>query len=164
MVSGLRPIWPVLMLLASGAMLAAAILYFQGYMGLQPCALCLQQRYWHWAVVGVSALAFVVTRVRPSWTSWAIVLIGLVLLGSAAMGAYHVAVEQKWVVAQCDVGGAVNPSELSWDNLGDNLRPPRCDEIAWSLWGISMAGYNAIVSLLLALASFYVALSGKRAS
>jgi len=45
MVSNLRPIWPLLTLLASGAMLAAAILYFQGYMGLQPCPLCLQQRY-----------------------------------------------------------------------------------------------------------------------
>lgn len=164
MVSNLRPIWPVLTLLASGAMLAAAILYFQGYMGLQPCALCLQQRYWHWAVVGVSALAFVVTRVRPQWTSWAIVLIGLVLLGSAAMGAYHVAVEQKWVIAQCDAGGPIDPSDLSWDNLGGELHPPRCDEIAWSLWGISMAGYNAIVSLLLALASFAVALVPSRKS
>lgn len=164
MVSSLRPIWPVLTLLASGAMLAAAILYFQGYMGLQPCPLCLQQRYWHWAVVGVSALAFVVTRLRPSWTSWAIVLIGLVLLGSAAMGAYHVAVEQKWVIAQCDAGGRIDPSELSWDNLGAELHPPRCDEIAWSLWGISMAGYNAIVSLLLALASFAVALAPGRKS
>jgi disulfide bond formation protein DsbB len=162
MVSGLRPVWPVLTLLASGAMLAAAILYFQNTLGLQPCPLCLQQRYWHWAVVGVSALAFVVTRVRPAWTSWAIVLIGLTLLGSAAMGAYHVAVEQKWVVAQCDAGGAFDPSQLSFENLGDELRPPRCDEIAWSLWGISMAGYNAIISLLLALGSFYVALSGKR--
>lgn len=164
MVSSLRPIWPVLTLLASGAMLAAAILYFQGYMGLQPCPLCLQQRYWHWAVVGVSALAFVVTRLRPSWTSWAIVLIGLVLLGSAAMGAYHVAVEQKWVIAQCDAGGRIDPSELSWDNLGAELHPPRCDEIAWSLWGISMAGYNAIISLVLALASFAVALAPGRKS
>lgn len=164
MVSRLRPIWPVLTLLASGTMLAAAILYFQGYMGLQPCPLCLQQRYWHWAVVGVSALAYVVTRLRPSWTSWAIVLIGLVLLGSAAMGAYHVAVEQKWVIAQCDAGGRIDPSELSWDNLGAELHPPRCDEIAWSLWGISMAGYNAIISLVLALASFAVALAPGRKS
>ena len=162
MVSGLRPIWPVLTLLASGAMLAAAIFYFQNTLGLQPCPLCLQQRYWHWAVVGVSALAFVVMRVRPAWTSWAIVLIGLTLLGSAAMGAYHVAVEQKWVIAQCDAGGAFDPSDLNWNNLGAEFRAPRCDEIAWSLWGISMAGYNAIVSLLLALASFYVALVGKR--
>jgi disulfide bond formation protein DsbB len=163
MVSAVRPYWPLLILLASGAMLGAAVFYFQGYLGLQPCPLCMQQRYWHWAVLGVSALAFIATRVQPKWTNWAIVIIGLVLLGSAAMGAYHVAVEQKWVVAQCDIGGAVNPADLSLGSLPDgDLRPPRCDEIVWSLFGISMAGYNAILSLLLALASFYVALTGKR--
>lgn len=164
MVSRLRPIWPLLILLASGAMLATAVFYFQGYMGLQPCPLCLQQRYWHWAVIGVSALAFVATRVQPKWINWAIVIVGLVLLGSAAMGAYHFAVEQKWLVAQCDVGGgAIDPSELILGELPDGeLRPPRCDEIAWSWLGISMAGWNALISLALALASFYVALTGKR--
>jgi disulfide bond formation protein DsbB len=163
MVDRLRPIWPLLILLISGAMLAAAVFYFQGHLGLQPCPLCMQQRYWHWAVMGVSALAFVATRVQPKWINWAIVIVGLVLLGSAAMGGYHVAVEQKWVVAQCDIGGAVNASDLSLGNLPDgDLRPPRCDEIVWSLMGISMAGYNAMISLLLALASFYVALTGKR--
>ena len=163
MVDRLRPIWPLLILLISGAMLAAAVFYFQGHLGLQPCPLCMQQRYWHWAVMGVSALAFVATRVQPKWINWAIVIVGLVLLGSAAMGGYHVAVEQKWVVAQCDIGGTVNASDLSLGNLPDgDLRPPRCDEIVWSLMGISMAGYNAMISLLLALASFYVALTGKR--
>lgn len=163
MVDRLRPIWPLLILLISGAMLATAVFYFQGHLGLQPCPLCMQQRYWHWAVMGVSALAFVATRVQPKWINWAIVIVGLVLLGSAAMGGYHVAVEQKWVVAQCDIGGTVNASDLSLGNLPDgDLRPPRCDEIVWSLMGISMAGYNAILSLLLALASFYVALTGKR--
>lgn len=162
MVSRLRPIWPILTLLASGAMLATAILYFQGMQGLQPCALCLKQREWHWGVVAISALALIVTRVRPAWTSWAIVAIGLVLLGSAGMAGYHVAVEQHLVVAQCDVGGTVNPGDLSLDNLGQDLHPPRCDEIAWSMFGISMAGYNAIISFLLALVSFYLALAGKR--
>ncbi len=163
MVSRFRQVWPLLTLLASGAMLATAILYFQSHLGLQPCPLCMQQRYWHWAVVGVSALAWLVTRVQPRWTSWAIVIVGLVLLGSAAMGAYHVAVEQKWVVAQCDVAAAIDPSQLVLGDLPDGeLRPPRCDEIAWSWLGISMAGYNAIISLLLALASFWVALAGRR--
>lgn len=164
MVSLLRPIWPLLILVASGAMLATAVFYFQGYMGLQPCPLCLQQRYWHWAVIGVSALAFIATSLQPKWINWAIVIVGLALLGSAAMGAYHVAVEQGWVVAQCDVGGgAVDASQLGLGNLPDgDLRPPRCDEIVWSFIGISMAGWNAIISLFLALASFYVALTGKR--
>ena len=162
MASGLRPFWPVITLLVSGAMLATAIFYFQGVQGLQPCALCLKQREWHWGVVAVSVLALIVTRVRPAWSNWAIVIIGLVLLGSAAMAGYHVAVEQKWVVAQCDIGGTVDAGSLSLENLGQELHPPRCDEIAWQMFGISMAGYNAIISLLLALASFWVAIAGKR--
>jgi disulfide bond formation protein DsbB len=143
-------------------MLAAAHFYFQGYLELQPCLLCLKQREWHWGVLGVSLVALVVMRLRPGWTNWAIVIIGLVLLGSAAMAGYHVAVEHKWVVAQCDAGGAIDASQLSFENLGEDLHPPRCDEIAWSWLGVSMAGYNFIISLLLALASFYVALTGKR--
>jgi disulfide bond formation protein DsbB len=162
MISHLRPVWPLLTLLASGAMLAAAHFYFQGYLELQPCLLCLKQREWHWGVLGVSLLALIVMRLRPGWTNWAIVIIGLVLLGSAAMAGYHVAVEHKWVVAQCDAGGAIDASQLSFENLGEDLHPPRCDEIAWSWLGVSMAGYNFIISLLLALASFYVALTGKR--
>jgi disulfide bond formation protein DsbB len=159
--SRLRPIWPALTFFASGAMLAAARA-FETFGGLAPCMLCLQQHEWHWGVVGVSGVALIITRFRPNWIRWAIIIIGLVLLGSAAMGAYHVAVEQKWVVAQCDVGGAIDASQLSLDNLGDDLHPPRCDEIAWSWLGVSMAGYNAIISLLLALASFAVALAPER--
>ncbi|ANP47861.1 disulfide bond formation protein B [Candidatus Viadribacter manganicus] len=162
MILRLRPIWPVLTLFVSSAMLAAAHFYFQAYLALQPCQLCLKQREWHWGVLAVSALVFVVTRFKPAWLNWGIVLIGLVLLGSAGMGGYHVAVEQHLVVAQCDVGATVNAADLSLDNLAEDLRPPRCDEIVWSLFGISMAGYNALISLALALASFYVALTGRR--
>jgi disulfide bond formation protein DsbB len=141
-------------------MLAGAILYFQDYMGLRPCPLCLAQREWHWAVVGVSVLMFVVLRFRPGFARWAAVLIGLVLLGSAAMGAYHVAVEQRWVTAQCEAGAA---GSLTFDPNAEVVAPS-CDQIAWSLFGISMAGYNAIVSLMLALASFAVAWAPERKS
>jgi disulfide bond formation protein DsbB len=160
MLTRLRPIWPLITFLASGAMLAAAIFYFQNMLGLQPCPLCLDQRNWHWGVLGVSLLALIVTRLRLSFGRWAIVAIGLVLLGSAAMGFYHVAVEQHWVVAQCDARSAAG-QDWSWDPNAQ-FEAPRCDEIAWSLFGISMAGYNAIISLLLALASFAVALAPER--
>ena len=52
-------------LLGATVVLAAAVFYFQGYRGVQACPLCMQQRYWHWAVVGVSALAFITRSVRP---------------------------------------------------------------------------------------------------
>lgn len=161
MTSKLRPIWPVLTLFVSGGLLAGAHA-FETFGGLTPCALCLQQREWHWGVVAVSIAAIVVTRMRPAWTRWAIVIIGLVLLGAAAMALYHVGVEQKLWVAQCDAG-AIDPSTLILTDLPDGpLHPPRCDDIAWQMFGISMAGYNAIISLALALASFWVGITGKR--
>lgn len=160
MLARLRPIWPLLTLVFSGAMLAGAILYFQNALGLAPCPLCLDQRNWHWGVVGVSAAALIVARVRPSWVRWAIVLIGLVLLGSAAMAAYHVAVEQHWVIAQCDARVDLNDIRpLDFDGSFD---VPRCDEIAWTMWGVSMAGWNGIASLAMALASFAVALAPEK--
>jgi disulfide bond formation protein DsbB len=151
----LRPLWPLLTLLASGAMLAAAHLYFQRFLGLAPCPLCLDQRNWHWGVVGVSVLALLVVRWRPGLLRWAVLIIGLVLLGSAAQGAYHVAVEQHWVIAQCDARGAAG--EIRPLDFDGSFVVPKCDEIAWSMWGISMAGWNALISLLLALASFAIA-------
>jgi len=161
LLSRLRPRWPLIALLGSGALLAGAHA-FQRFGGLQPCPLCLDQRNWHWAVVAVSVAALIALRLKPGLAGWAAGLVGLVLLGAAGMALYHVAVEQHWVVAQCDVRGAVDYGNLSLSDLGDELRPPRCDEIAWSMAGVSMAGYNALISLLLALASFWVAFTPER--
>ena len=160
MLARLRPIWPLVTLAFSGAMLAAAILYFQNILGLAPCPLCLDQRNWHSAVLGVSLGALILLRFKAGWSRWAVMIIGLVLLGSAAMGMYHVAVEQHWIVAQCEVRGAGNES-WSFD-VNAPLEVPRCDEIAWQMWGVSMAGWNAIASLLMALLSFAVALAPER--
>lgn len=159
--SRLRPHWPLLTLLASAAMLATAHA-FQRFGGLQPCPLCLDQRNWHWAVVGVSLLALVVLRLRPGLARWAVLMIGLVLLGSTGMAAYHVAVEQHWVIAQCDA--RIDPNDIRPIDFGEPLEVPQCDKIAWSLLGVSMAGYNAIISLVLALASFAVAALPERKS
>ena len=154
MLARLRPIWPLVTLAFSGAMLAGAIFYFQNTLGLAPCPLCLDQRKWHWGVLGVSAAAFVLTRFKPGWAQWAVMVVGLVLLGSAAMGMYHVAVEQHWVVAQCDA--RIDLGDLDLDTTG-SFEVPKCDQIAWQMWGVSMAGWNAIASLIMALLTFGVA-------
>jgi disulfide bond formation protein DsbB len=155
MLARLRPFWPLVTLAFSGAMWAVARFYFQDTLGLSPCPLCLDQRHWHWGVAGVSALAFVVTRFAPRLLRWAIVLIGLALLGSAAMGMYHVAVEQHWVVAQCDA--RIDPSDIGPIDWNASYEVPKCDEVLWSWLGVSMAGWNAIASLAMALLSFAVA-------
>lgn len=153
--SRLRPIWPLLAALVSAAMLAVAHLYFQRFLGLHPCALCLDQRNWHWAALGVGLLGFLVARFRPAWARWAALAVGVVFVASFVQGAHHVAVEQGWVVAQCDVVDLDNV-DLRFD-VNAPLELPKCDQIAWQWLGISMAGYNALISVLLALASFAIA-------
>jgi len=159
LISRLRPIWPLLMLLASGAMLAAAH-SFQRFGGLYPCPLCLDQRNWHWAVVAVGLVAFAATRISPRLQRAAAIVIGLVLLGSAAQAFYHVAVEQHWVVSTCDA--RINMDDIRPMDFDGAVIAPKCDEIAWQMLGISMAGYNAIISLVFALASFAVGLLPER--
>jgi disulfide bond formation protein DsbB len=153
-----RRLWPLLTAFSSAAMLAAAHA-FQRFGGLQPCPLCLDQRNWHWAVVALSLAGLALARWKPAFMRWIIFAIGLVLLGSAAQAAFHVAVEQHWVVYRCEAGGDFG--NLSFD-VNAPLEVPQCDKVLWSLFGISMAGYNAIVSLLLALASFAVAFAPAR--
>lgn len=156
MLARLRPFWPIIALLASGALLAGAHAF--EYFGYAPCHLCLKQREGHWAVVALAVLLFIVLRFRPSFDRIAAALLGVAFLVCFGLAANHFGVEQGWIPETCS--GATN-----FDFLGDDSEPvvvPRCDEPAWMLMGISMAGYNAIISLVLALLSFGVALAPRR--
>lgn len=154
MVSRLLPIWPLFTLLGSAALLAGAHA-FERFGGLAPCPLCLDQRNWHWGVVALSAAALTAVWVRPGLARWAALAVGLALLGSAAQAGYHVAVEQHWVVAQCDA--RIDLDQIRPLDFEGEVHAPACDQIAWSLLGISMAGYNALISLAMAVASLAVA-------
>jgi len=68
-------------------------------------------------------------------------------------------VEQHWIIYRCEA--SPNLDNLTFD-LNAAIEVPQCDKVLWSLFGISMAGYNAIVSLILALASFAVAIAPER--
>jgi disulfide bond formation protein DsbB len=150
----LRLIWPFVTFLASGALLAGAHA-FERFGGFAPCALCLDQREWHWGVLAASALGVVIVRFFAKYAWAAALLIALVYVGATGMAAYHVAVEQHLVTAQCD---AAITGGLSFD-VDTPLVVPRCDTPAWTMFGISMAGYNALISFFLMLASFVVAFS-----
>lgn len=141
-------------LLASGgsAAVLAAAFAFQYLGGLAPCQLCLWQRWPHAAAVGIGVLALILTR---GTMGRILPLLGsLAALASAGIGVFHVGVEQKWWegLASCTAGSI---SGISTDDL---LNPDvavgavvRCDAIAWQMFGISMAGWNVILSALLAM-------------
>lgn len=127
-----------------GMMIAA--LGFQYIGELPPCKMCYWQRYPHMAAIGIGVL-FLLLAYRGL-----LVLGALSALTTGVIGVYHVGVEQKWWQGP-DTCTSSSTDGLSFDQLLDQIMTAplvRCDEIAWSLMGISMAGWNAIVSFALA--------------
>lgn len=131
---------------AGSAALLLGALAFQYLGGMAPCHLCILQRWPHVLAV----LLGLTLLVLPSRVTAA--LGALTLLVAAGIAAYHVGVEQRWWQgpATCTAPdpGAIPPGDL----LNQILQTPvvLCDQIAWSFLGVSMAGWNAILSLVLA--------------
>ena len=121
---------------------------FQLFGGLFPCEMCLWQRWPHYAALVVALLAFVV----PPPTNRALVgIAALVIALSGAIAVYHAGVEYRWWhgVTACtqtlDLAG-LTPAQRLDRIMGTPAVP--CDVAQWSLMGISLAGFNAIISLV----------------
>jgi disulfide bond formation protein DsbB len=115
------------------------------YYGYLPCELCLMQRWAYYAAIPLSAVLLAIPS-RPAMRLGLIVLCA-VWLGSMVFGAYHAGVEWKWWPGPdtCTGSGALT------DGLPDLSKPVvMCDEPAIRIFGLSLAGWNAIISLALA--------------
>ncbi|MEQ3708433.1 MAG: disulfide bond formation protein B [Tateyamaria sp.] len=127
------------------ALLLGGAFVFQ-LLGYAPCKMCIWQRYPHAAAIALGALAFFVPL--PAL----IALGALAALTTASIGGYHMGVEQGWWEGptSCSAGAIDN---IDPDALFDQIMAApliRCDEIAWQLAGLSMAGWNMVISLVLA--------------
>lgn len=131
----------------SAALLAGA-LAFQHLGGYAPCELCILQRWPHLAAVGMGILALLLPP-RMFWR-----FLGLVsALTAAALGLYHTGVERAWWQGPTTCSGGSDIGNLSPDALLNQiLAAPvvRCTDVAWQFMGLSMASWNAILSLILA--------------
>jgi len=163
MSSVVRPVlkfWPLAGACASAAMLAIAH-GFETFGGLSPCTLCLQQREVYWAALAAGMVGFVLSYVLRAWVArMADVLLALVFLIGAGIAIYHSGAEWKWWPGPttCSGGGSVSAAGLSDFLNGAKFAPPRCDQAAWRMLGLSMAGWNALISLGLACVSLIAAL------
>jgi disulfide bond formation protein DsbB len=148
--------WPFVALGASLSMLGAAHA-FETFGNMPPCALCLHQREAYWAAAGVAVLAALArTFRRDVLGTRAFALLLACAFGAGAMvAAFHVGVEYKWWpgLAECAGGGAYRASGDLLGVLSKTMDVPACDKVAWSLLGVSMAGWNMLISLGLAVAS-----------
>ncbi len=140
--------------LAVPTALMAGALGSQYLGGLYPCEMCQWQRWPHYTAIGLAALAFIV----PGAAQRALVLLAaLAIAVSGGIGAFHAGVEYGWWegITQC----ATTAVSTGGDFMKDIMKAPlvRCDVAPWTLFGISLAGYNAIISLIASIAIFRLA-------
>ena len=135
-----------LALLVPAALLAGA-LGSQYYGGLYPCEMCHWQRWPHYAALALALLSFAM-RGQPDRGRSFVWLAALAIFASGAIGVYHAGVEAGIFEGLTTCSAALSGGS-SADILADIMATPlvRCDQIQWSFLGISMAGWNAILSI-----------------
>lgn len=141
-----RPTLILIATMGSVALLGGAFA-FQYIGGLAPCQLCLWQRWPHAAAILIGIIALATGWRGLAWLG------ALAALATAGIGIFHVGVEQRWWegLATCTAGSIAGISTADLLNPSVDVAPVvRCDEIAWAMLGISMAGWNVLVSLGLA--------------
>jgi disulfide bond formation protein DsbB len=137
-----------------GALTLGAVYYFQYVMLLAPCPLCLEQRYAFYVCVPLAALLWLGASHGAS--KKVLVLGFLVIAGfmlwNTGLASYHAGIEWKWWQGPTDCSGPIDKigSVTSMMNQLQRISLVRCDEAAWRFLGISMAGYDVVVSLGLA--------------
>lgn len=158
----LTPNRRLLIILAAGgsaAMLLAAF-GFQYIVGLAPCAMCLWQRWPHAAAIVLGAFGAVLPAAATA------LLGGSAMVTNAGIALYHTGVERDWWEgpSSCSGGGG----DLGSMDVADLLNPDAgggivmCDEVAWEMFGLSMASWNGLACL--ALAAVWFAAARARAS
>lgn len=148
---------------AAGALSAA--LFLQHVMGVQPCVLCVWQR-WPYAVVLALAVAAGTLGPRAPRTVWlCLALMALAGATNTGIAVFHSGVERHWWAGTpgCGVPDAAASLE---DFRAALLERPvvRCDEIPWTLLGLSPANYNVFLSSALALFAGLAVWRGRRAA
>jgi len=156
-----------LAILAIAAATIAGAWFFQLVLGLQPCPMCLEQRYAYYLAIPLAALtALAAGQNAPrALVIGGLAILALATLANAVFGAYHAGVEWKFWAGPADCTGPVGNLGSAGSLLDrlDTVKVVMCDEVQWKFLGISLAGYNALISLLMAaIAVWGVARSANR--
>ena len=144
------------------ATIGGAFLFEHGF-GYVPCKLCLLQRQPYYAAMPVALFAAIVPadgRQTLPWRRLSLTLLALLFVASAALGLYHAGVEWGWWLGPSDCGGGAVPTGRDVADLMKALNGVRvvsCTEAAWRFAGLSLAGWNALISAALATLSGWAA-------
>ena len=152
--SGLSPIAAPLAILVVAAATIAGAWFFQLVLDIQPCPLCLEQRYAYYAIIPLSALLSILAARRGArgLLIAGLALIALAALANAGLGSYHAGVEWGLWKGPTDCTGPILDLGKAGNLLDrlDTVKVVRCDEVQWRFLGLSLAGYNVLISLLMA--------------
>ncbi len=152
--TGNSALMAALAITAIAAATLAGAWFFQLVLDLRPCPLCLEQRYAYYLMVPLGALvALAAGKDAPR----AVLFLGLAILAAAALGnawlgAYHAGVEWGLWKGPSECTGPVGNLGSAGNLLErlDTVKVVRCDEVQWKFLGLSLAGYNVLISLSMA--------------
>ena len=135
--------------LVTSAIVLGVALASQYWGGLAPCELCLVER-WPWGVAIVIAFIATMVGIRQA-LPWLALLVSGVFAVSSGLAFYHVGIELHWFAgpSACTASGTAADTLEALKAQILRQQPVRCDEPAWSLWGISLAGWNLLASLVM---------------
>lgn len=137
-----------------GAATLAGAWFFQLVLDLQPCHLCLQQRYAYYVVVPLGALlALAAGRGLSRGVLIAgLIVVALAMLANAVLGGYHAGVEWGWWPGPSTCTGPIKDFGSAGSLLAqlDKVKVVQCDTVQWRFLGLSLAGYNVLISLMMA--------------
>ena len=137
---------PLLVILGSVSLLGGAFA-FEIFADLKPCTLCIWQRWPHAIAIILGILAL---GAPGGARILLLVMAAIAVWSSAAIAGFHVGVEQQWWPGTASCGAANTPNSLQALMAQLKAQPIiRCDEVAWSLLGLSMAAYNLVFSVSL---------------
>ncbi|HEX3675337.1 MAG TPA: disulfide bond formation protein B [Rhizomicrobium sp.] len=161
---------PALIAASAIALIAAATIagawFFQLVLDIVPCPMCLEQRWAYYAVIPLAVLIAIAAKADAprGVLLLGLALIALATLGNAVFGAFHAGVEWKfWPGPSSCTGPGINLGGGSLLDQLDKVKVVPCDVVQWRFLGISLAGYNALISLLMAaLAAWGIAKSARQ--
>jgi disulfide bond formation protein DsbB len=156
--------WDPVFVAATGiAALAVATIagawFFELVLDIRPCPLCLEQRYAYYFAIPLAVLIALGASLRLSRNllGAGLAILALALLANAVLGGYHAGVEWGFWQGPTDCSGPITDFGNS-GNLLDSLNKVkviRCDEVQWRFLGLSLAGYNVLISLALAVLALW---------
>ena len=153
---------------AIAAATLAGAWFFQLVLDIRPCPLCLEQRYTYYVVIPLAVLiAIAAARDAPrAVLVEGLAIVALATLGNAGLATYHSGVEWGFWKGPTDCTGPIGNLGSAGDLLSrlDTVKVVRCDEVQWKFLGLSLAGYNVLISLAMAaIAASGIAKTAKRA-